>query len=106
MQRGRKIVGNAGKRRDRLIEMHIAAINGGVVRDPRVRLHALELGLFLKSVRLGAVAAPDPGHDGWLALILDLDEGPVRDEWARMEVEAYLKVWRALHPDCSVELVA
>jgi hypothetical protein len=31
---------------------------------------------------------------------------PVRDQWARMEVEAYLKVWRALHPECSVELVA
>lgn len=31
---------------------------------------------------------------------------PVRDEWARMEVEAYLKVWCALHPECSVELVA
>jgi hypothetical protein len=31
---------------------------------------------------------------------------PVRDQWARMEVEAYLKVWRALNPECSVELVA
>lgn len=40
------------------------------------------------------------------ASALDLDEGPVREEWARMEVEAYLKVWCALHPDCSVELVA
>jgi hypothetical protein len=33
-------------------------------------------------------------------------EGTVRDEWVRMEVEAYLKVWCALHPECSVELVA
>ena len=40
------------------------------------------------------------------ASALELEEGPVRDQWARMEVEAYLKVWRALHPDCSVELVA
>ena len=31
---------------------------------------------------------------------------PVRDQWTRMEVEAYLKVWRALNPECSVELVA
>lgn len=31
---------------------------------------------------------------------------PVRDEWARMEVEAYLRVWCALHPECSVEVVA
>jgi hypothetical protein len=36
----------------------------------------------------------------------ELEEGPVRDEWARMEVEAYLKVWCALHPECNVELVA
>lgn len=37
---------------------------------------------------------------------IDLGEGPVRDEWARMEVEAYLKVWCTLHPECSVQLVA
>jgi hypothetical protein len=30
----------------------------------------------------------------------------VRDEWARMEVEAYVKVWQALHPAGRVELVA
>jgi len=30
----------------------------------------------------------------------------VRDAWTRMEVEAYLQVWRALHPDSAVELVA
>jgi len=40
------------------------------------------------------------------ASALDLDEGPIREKWARMEVEAYLKVWCALHPDCSVDLVA
>jgi hypothetical protein len=36
----------------------------------------------------------------------ELDEAPIREEWTRMEVEAYVKVWCALHPDCSVELVA
>jgi len=36
----------------------------------------------------------------------DLDERPVRDEWARMEVEAYVKVWQALHPEGHVELVS
>jgi hypothetical protein len=30
----------------------------------------------------------------------------VRDAWTRMEVEAYVQVWRALHPDSAVELVA
>lgn len=38
------------------------------------------------------------------------DEEPpaarIRDEWTRMEIEAYLKVWLALHPDGNVELVA
>jgi hypothetical protein len=53
------------------------------------------------AARLHLRAVPTPATDA-----LDLDEGPVRDEWARMEVEAYLKVWRALHPDCGVELVA
>jgi hypothetical protein len=30
---------------------------------------------------------------------------PIRDEWTRMEVEAYLKVWQALHPEGHVEFV-
>jgi hypothetical protein len=35
------------------------------------------------------------------------DEGAsVRDAWTRMEVEAYVQVWLALHPDSAVELVA
>jgi hypothetical protein len=33
-----------------------------------------------------------------------IDERPIRDEWARMEVEAYVKVWQALHPEAKVEL--
>ena len=37
------------------------------------------------------------------------DEPPaarIRDDWTRMEIEAYLKVWLALHPDGGLELVA
>jgi hypothetical protein len=30
---------------------------------------------------------------------------PIRDEWTRMEVEAYVKVWQALHPEGHVELI-
>jgi hypothetical protein len=30
----------------------------------------------------------------------------IRDEWTRMEVESYLRVWRALHPGAAVDLVA
>jgi hypothetical protein len=30
----------------------------------------------------------------------------LRDDWTRMEVEAYLMVWRSLHPDAHVELLA
>lgn len=33
-------------------------------------------------------------------------EGLIRDEWARMEVEAYVKVWQALHPAGRVEFIA
>jgi hypothetical protein len=33
-------------------------------------------------------------------------EADIRDEWTRMEVESYLRVWRALHPGAAVELVA
>ena len=33
-------------------------------------------------------------------------DGPAREEWTRMEVAAYLRVWQALHPDGGVELVA
>lgn len=36
----------------------------------------------------------------------DIAEGSIRDEWTRMEVEAYVKVWQALHPAEHVELVA
>jgi hypothetical protein len=34
------------------------------------------------------------------------EDTSVRDAWTRMEVEAYVHVWRALHPDSAVELVA
>jgi spermidine synthase len=53
-----------------------AGLNGDVLKDPRVKLHAVDLAHFLKQVRLAA-----PGElpaEGWLALILDLDEGPHR----------------------------
>jgi hypothetical protein len=36
----------------------------------------------------------------------NLAEVSIRDEWTRMEVEAYVKVWQALHPAERVELVA
>jgi hypothetical protein len=32
-------------------------------------------------------------------------DGLIRDEWARMEVEAYVKVWQALHPAGRVKLI-
>jgi spermidine synthase len=53
---------------------HFAALNGDALKDPRVKLHAMDLAAFLKALRVGA-ETPPPG-DGWLALILDLDEGP------------------------------
>jgi hypothetical protein len=32
-------------------------------------------------------------------------QSTIRHEWTRMEVEAYVKVWQALHPEGHVELV-
>jgi spermidine synthase len=55
---------------------HFAGLNGDAVHDPRVEVHAMELAAFLKSVRAGAVARPGAVGEGWLALVLDLDEGP------------------------------
>jgi hypothetical protein len=34
------------------------------------------------------------------------DPATVREEWTRMEIEAYLKVWQALHPEGRIDLVA
>ena len=52
---------------------HFCALNGDALKDPRVKLHATDLATFLKQVRLAA-----PGElptEGWLALILDIDDG-------------------------------
>jgi spermidine synthase len=53
---------------------HFAGLNGDVLKDPRVKLHATDLAAFLKAVRIGV--EPMPENNGWLALVLDLDEGP------------------------------
>ena len=53
---------------------HFAGLNGDALKDPRVKLHAMDLAAFVKSVRTHGVERP-PG-DGWLALVLDMDEGP------------------------------
>ena len=57
---------------------YFAALNGDVLKDPRVKLHPVELGAFLKLVRLGAARdlPPEIASDGWLALVLDTGEGP------------------------------
>ena len=56
---------------------HFAGLNGDARNDPRVTLHAMDLAAFVKSLRTKSIAAPGPeGSGGWLALILDMDEGP------------------------------
>jgi spermidine synthase len=52
---------------------YFAALNGDALKDPRVKLHALDLATLLKQVRLGAGDFPP---EGWFAVLLDLDEGP------------------------------
>ena len=53
---------------------HFAAVNGDALKDPRVTLHAMDLAAFVKALRTKDVAPP--AGDGWLALVLDMDEGP------------------------------
>ncbi len=53
---------------------HFAGLNRDALKDPRVKLHAVDLATFVKSVATRHVATPD--GDGWLALVLDMDEGP------------------------------
>jgi len=53
---------------------HFAGLNGDALKDPRVKLHAVDLATFVKSLRTGDVERP--AGDGWLALVLDMDEGP------------------------------
>jgi spermidine synthase len=56
---------------------HFAGLNGDARKDPRVTLHALDLAAFVKAVRTHQVAPPSPEQSGgWLALVLDMDEGP------------------------------
>ena len=53
---------------------HFAAVNGDALKDPRVHLNAVDLATFLKAVRTKDVALPV--GDGWLAVVLDMDDGP------------------------------
>ena len=56
---------------------HFAGLNGDALKDPRVKLHPIDLATFLKSLRLRDLAPPAPEPSGgWLALVLDMDEGP------------------------------
>ncbi|HEX6839637.1 MAG TPA: hypothetical protein VF334_23830 [Polyangia bacterium] len=53
---------------------HFAGLNGDALKDPRVTLHAVELAAFVKALRTRSIEPP--AGDGWLALVLDMDEGP------------------------------
>jgi spermidine synthase len=53
---------------------HFAGLNGDALKDPRVKLHAMDLAAFLKAAKTRALELP--AGDGWLAVVLDMDEGP------------------------------
>jgi spermidine synthase len=55
---------------------HFAALNGGALDDPRVHVHEAELQTFLKRARMNAVGDLGEAAHGWLALLLDVDNGP------------------------------
>jgi spermidine synthase len=53
-----------------------AGLNGDAMKDPRVKLHRMELGTLLKQLRLSS--GPDLPPEGWFAIVLDMDEGPAK----------------------------
>jgi hypothetical protein len=69
----------------------------------RCYLCGAEIELFLS--RLGSPLCLDCRHGLNEDAPGPVEEGSVREEWARMEVEAYLRVWLVLHPEGRVELV-
>jgi spermidine synthase len=56
---------------------YFAGLNGDALKDPRVKLHRMELSTLLKQHRLSS-GAELPAEGGWFAIILDLDEGSHR----------------------------
>ena len=52
---------------------YFAALNGAALDDPRVQLHTVELAQFVKQFRYTPI---EPVKDGYLALLLDVDNGP------------------------------
>jgi spermidine synthase len=54
---------------------HFAGLNRDARHDKRVKLHPVDLSSYLKAARL-APASELPGGEGWLALVLDIDQGP------------------------------
>lgn len=52
---------------------HFKALNGDALADPRVHLHVTDLLTFLKRLRYEPI--PEV-KDGWLAVLLDVDNGP------------------------------
>jgi hypothetical protein len=54
-------------------KQHFGALNGNALGDPRVHLHHADLMSFLKRMRYEPI---EEVKDGWLALLLDVDNGP------------------------------
>jgi spermidine synthase len=88
----RAVLDQPGVRRVDVVEMsqpvidwqpHFAKLNGDATADKRVKVHAAELGDFVKDLRLHV----SDGPDGWHSVILDLDEGP--DHLTRAENGRY-----------------
>ncbi len=52
---------------------HFGALNGDALADPRVHLHVADLATFIKQVRYTPI---EEVKDGWLAMLLDVDNGP------------------------------
>ncbi|TMK92300.1 MAG: hypothetical protein E6G42_07775 [Actinobacteria bacterium] len=80
--------------------------------DPDAAVQRLQSGLCYRCgnliadslFRLGSSRCHDCRESPGLDTRPDIDA--LREDWTRMEVESYLRVWRSLHPDAYVELVA
>jgi hypothetical protein len=79
--------------------------------DPEAAVRPLRSGICCRCgsliadalLRLGSLHCHDCRESSHLNGGTDTQR--LHDEWARMEIEAYLRVWRVLHPGAEVELV-
>jgi hypothetical protein len=90
----------------------IVGVGVGHAVDPEAAVRRLRSGVCCRCgsviadalFRLGSAHCHDCRESSHVDSRVDTQR--LHEEWTRMEVEAYLRVWRVLHPGAEVELVA